>query len=265
MTGQLPSWPTTPPSYGSVVLRAFSDEDAHLAVELGDDPYIPLIGSLPAHPTAQQALEWIHRQRGQLAERQRYSFAIADAESNKAVGAIGLGLQHLSAGRATAGYAVAPAHRGRGIATSALQALTIFAWTIPALYRVELYIEPWNTSSIHVAEASGYRRKGLLRSHQEIGGTGATCCCMRRRDLDRCSAAADGELTGCGSEGLACVVSDASGVPRTRAIRKSRTASRSGSRTSGASQRSTCTCPKTDATSRGASSAWKLEGGSCQT
>jgi len=247
------------------VLRAFSDEDAHLAVELGEDPYIPLIGSLPAHPTAQQALEWIHRQRGQLAERQRYSFAIADAESNKAVGAIGLGLQHLSAGRATAGYAVAPAHRGRGIATSALQALTIFAWTIPALYRVELYIEPWNTSSIHVAEASGYRRKGLLRSHQEIGGTGATCCCMRRRDLDRCSAAADGELTGCGSEGLACVVSDASGVPRTRAIRKSRTASRSGSRTSGASQRSTCTCPKTDATSRGASSAWKLEGGSCQT
>ena len=101
------------------------------------------------------------RQRGQLAERQRYSFAIADAKSNKAVGAIGLGLQHLSAGRATAGYAVSPAHRGRGIATSALQALTSFAWTIPALYRVELYIEPWNTSSIRVAEAAAYRRVGF--------------------------------------------------------------------------------------------------------
>jgi hypothetical protein len=47
-----------------------------------------------------------------------------------------------------------------------------FAWTIGARYRVELYIEPWNTSSIHVAEASGYQRGGLLRSHQEIGGTG---------------------------------------------------------------------------------------------
>jgi RimJ/RimL family protein N-acetyltransferase len=34
-----------------------------------------------------------------------------------------------------------------------------------------LYIEPWNTSSIHVAEVSGYQREGLLRSHQEIGGT----------------------------------------------------------------------------------------------
>jgi RimJ/RimL family protein N-acetyltransferase len=171
VTEQLPSWPTTLPSYGSVVLRAFTDEDAHLAVELGEDPYIPLIGSLPAHPTAQQALEWIHRQRSQLAERQRFSFAIADAESNKAVGAIGLSLRDLSAGRATAGYAVSPLHRGRGIATSALQALTSFAWTIPALYRVELYIEPWNTSSIRVAEAAGYQREGLLRSHQEIGGT----------------------------------------------------------------------------------------------
>jgi ribosomal-protein-alanine N-acetyltransferase len=171
MTAQLPSWPTTPPTYGAVVLRAFTDEDAHLAVELGEDPYMPLIGSLPSHPTAQQALEWVRRQRGQLAERERISFAIADAESDIAVGAIGLGLRDLSAGRATAGYAVSPSHRGRGIATSALKALTTFAWTIPALYRVELHIEPWNTSSIHVAEAAGYQRERLLRSYQEIGGT----------------------------------------------------------------------------------------------
>jgi [ribosomal protein S5]-alanine N-acetyltransferase len=171
MTERLPSWPTTPPTYGSVVLRAFTDEDAHLAVELGEDPYIPLIGSLPEHPTAQQALDWIRRQHDQLAERERFSFAIADAESDNAVGTIGLGLRDLSAGRATSGYAVSPLHRGRGIATSALKALTTFAWTIPALYRVELYIEPWNNSSIHVAEAAGYQREGLLRSYLEIGGT----------------------------------------------------------------------------------------------
>jgi RimJ/RimL family protein N-acetyltransferase len=171
MTAQLPSWPTTPPCYGSVVLREFTDEDAHLAVELGGDPYIPLIGSLPAHPTAQQALEWIHRSRAARAEGKGFSFAIADAESDNAVGAIGLWLRNLSVGRASAGYAVSPAHRGRGIATSALKALTAFAWTIPALYRIELYIEPWNTSSIHVAEASGYQREGLLRSHQEIAGS----------------------------------------------------------------------------------------------
>lgn len=171
MSEQFPSWPTTPPAYGSVVLREFTEEDAHLAVELGDDPYIPLIGSLPVHPTTHQALEWIHRQRGRLAEGSGLSFAIADAESDIAVGAIGLWLRDLSAGRATVGYSVAPAHRGRGIASSALQALTVFAWTIPTLYRIELYIEPWNMSSIHVAEASKYQREGLLRNHMQIGGT----------------------------------------------------------------------------------------------
>jgi [ribosomal protein S5]-alanine N-acetyltransferase len=153
-----------------VVLREFADEDVHLAVELGDDPYVPLIGSLPAHPTGQQALQWVRRQRGRLAEGIGLSFAIADVQTSKAVGTIGLWLQDLPAGRATAGYSVPAMHRGRGIATSALKALTIFAWTIPALYRVELYIEPWNNSSIRVAEAFGYQREGLLRSHQEIGG-----------------------------------------------------------------------------------------------
>gem|GEM_PF-5624785 len=48
MTQPMPSWPTTPPSYGSATLRTCTDEDVHLAVELGSDPYISFIGSLPA-------------------------------------------------------------------------------------------------------------------------------------------------------------------------------------------------------------------------
>jgi len=49
--------------------------------------------------------------------------------------------------------------------------VTGFGWTIPAVHRVELYIEPWNTSSIGVAESAGYVREGLLHSCEEIGGT----------------------------------------------------------------------------------------------
>jgi ribosomal-protein-alanine N-acetyltransferase len=87
-----------------------------------------------------------------------------------ALGTIGLWLANLADGRATAGYAVSPAHRGRGVASSALRALTTYAWTIPDLHRIELYIEPWNAGSIRVAESAAYRREGLLRSHQLIGG-----------------------------------------------------------------------------------------------
>ena len=68
-----------------------------------------------------------------------------------------------------------PSARGRGLAAAALTALTSFAWTIPGLHRIELYIEPWNAGSVKTAERAGFEREGLLRSHQEIGG--------RRRDM----------------------------------------------------------------------------------
>ncbi|WP_378734831.1 GNAT family N-acetyltransferase [Nocardia brasiliensis] len=175
MAEQLPSWPSVPPTCGAIILREYTEADAHLAVELGEDPYIPLIGSLPAFPTPGQAREWIQRQRGHHAEGYGFAFAIAEAETDTAVGGIGLWLQDLPSGRAVVGYSVSPLHRGRGVATSALKALTGFAWTIPTLHRIELYIEPWNISSIRVAESAAYLREGLLRSHQEIGG--------RRRDM----------------------------------------------------------------------------------
>lgn len=171
LTTNLPPWPTTPPAHGSILLREITDDDVHLAKELGEDPYIPLIGTLPAHPTNDQALEWLQRGRDGYVQGIRMSFIIADAQSDEAVGTIGFRLDQLAAGRASIGYALSPLHRGRGIATSALKALTAFAWTIPALSRLEVYIEPWNQSSIRVAERCGYLRECLLRSHQEIGGT----------------------------------------------------------------------------------------------
>jgi [ribosomal protein S5]-alanine N-acetyltransferase len=170
MPPDLPPWPADPPAYGPVVLREFADGDVPMVRELSTDPYVPLIGTLPANASEREALEWIDRQRGRLAEGTGFSFVIAEAGTDRALGGTGLWLAPLAHGRATAGYSVAPSARGRGIAAAALIALTRFAWTIPALYRIELYIEPWNTGSVRTAERAGYEREGLLRSHQEIGG-----------------------------------------------------------------------------------------------
>jgi ribosomal-protein-alanine N-acetyltransferase len=172
---QLPPWPIRPPAYWPVVLREFSELDAAMMMELSTDPYVPLIGSLPASASQQQAQDWIDRARGRWAEGAGFSFAIAEAGTGRAVGGIGLWLAQLSQGRAEAGYSVAPSARGRGIAAAALTALTPFAWSVPGLHRIELHIEPWNIGSIKAAERAGYEREGLLRSHQEIG--------ERRRDM----------------------------------------------------------------------------------
>ena len=166
----LPPWPTAPVAYGPVVLREFSDRDVPMAIQASTDPYIPLIGTLPANASEQEAQDWVDRQRGRLAEGVGLSFAIAEADTDRAVGGIGLWLAGLRQGRATVGYSIIPSARGRGLAAAALIAVTEFAWTIPALHRIELYIEPWNEGSVRTAERAGYEREGLLRSHQEIGG-----------------------------------------------------------------------------------------------
>ena len=174
-TTRLPPWPSWPVAHGPVVLREFSYADLPMVQELSTDSYVPLVGTLPANATRQEAQDYIGRQRGRLAEGIGFSFVIAEAGTGRGVGGIGLWLADLDNGRATAGYSVTTSARGRGIASAALTALTCFAWTIPELHRIELYIEPWNTGSVKTAERAGFEREGLLRSHQEIGG--------RRRDM----------------------------------------------------------------------------------
>ena len=171
----LPPWPASPPAHGPVVLREATAADLPMARELATDPYVPLIGTLPAHATDDEALAWIERNRGRWTEGRGFSFAIAEAATGRAVGQLGLWLTELPKGRAEIGYSIMPSARRRGYAAAALTAATAFAWAIPELHRIELHIEPWNTGSVRTAERAGYQREGLLRSYQEIGG--------QRRDL----------------------------------------------------------------------------------
>jgi RimJ/RimL family protein N-acetyltransferase len=156
------------------MLRQFSARDVPMAQELSTDPYVPLVGTLPANASLEQASDWVDRQRGRWAEGAGFSFAIARRVPVAPSAASACGCRPWpTGGRRPA--TVVPSARGRGFASAALIALTSFGWTIPALHRIELYIEPWNTGSIGTAERAGYQREGLLRSHQEIGG--------RRRDM----------------------------------------------------------------------------------
>lgn len=141
-----------------------------MVMDLATDAYVPLIGTLPTFANREQARAWIQRQLGRWNEGAGFSFAVAEAATGGALGAAGLWLADLASGRGRAGYAIAPAHRGRGFAADALTALTLFAWTLPALHRVELHIEPGNVGSLRTAQRAGYVREGLMRSHQEIGG-----------------------------------------------------------------------------------------------
>lgn len=163
-------WPSLAPSFENVTLRAFRLEDATMAVELSRDPYVPTTGTLPLNATPDQAQQWLQRQQTRHTAGTGFAFAVVDNTDGRCAGFTGLWVRELHAGRAQIDYGIAPSFRGRHLASAALRAVASFAWTIPELHRLELYIEPWNTASIRTAERAGYLREGLLRSHQEISG-----------------------------------------------------------------------------------------------
>ena len=156
------------PAHGPVRLRPFAAGDLSLVAELAADPYIPQIGTVPAVFTATAGAAYLERQHQRLRDGRGWSFAIADRETDQAVGGAGLWVDGSPV--ATAGYAVAPPYRGQGYATAALVALTAFAWTHPGLARIELYIEPANEASIAVARRCGYAEAGLVPEHTTIDG-----------------------------------------------------------------------------------------------
>lgn len=158
-----------------VRLRPFRESDAPLVASVASDPLIPLITTVPTSGSPEDVAAYIRRQHDRLTDGAGYSFAVADRESDRGVGQIGLWTSQIDQGRASTGYWIAREHRGRGYARMALAALADWAFTLPEVARLELYVEPRNEASWRTAEACGFQREGLLRSWQRVGD--------RRRDM----------------------------------------------------------------------------------
>jgi RimJ/RimL family protein N-acetyltransferase len=160
---------------GRVRLRAFRETDVEVVLSVAGDPLIPLITAVPASGRREDALAYIERQHERLSSGMGYSFAIAEAATNVAVGQIGLWLQDYRYGRASIGYWITPRQRRRGFATAALRAVSRWAFALDGIARLELHVEPWNEGSWRAAERAGFRREGLLRGWQAVG--------QKRRDM----------------------------------------------------------------------------------
>jgi [ribosomal protein S5]-alanine N-acetyltransferase len=154
---------------GPFQLRPFRLSDVAVVREASADPLIPLITTVPAAFTEDEGRRFIERQWSRAAQGTGYSFAIADAVTERAVGQVGLWLKNVADGRASVGYWVAESARGRRTAAFAVGTVVRWAHQELQIPRLELYVEPWNTASIRTAERAGFQREGLLRSWQKVG------------------------------------------------------------------------------------------------
>lgn len=152
-----------------VRLRSFATTDAPLVQYVAADDLIPLITTVPHSPSANEAQKFIARQLDRHAQGVGYSFAIANASTDEAVGQIGLWLPDIRHGRANIGYWIGAKYRRMSYAAKALTCVTEWAFTVPCVERLELYVEPWNEGSWRTAERVGFHREGLLRQWQEVG------------------------------------------------------------------------------------------------
>jgi RimJ/RimL family protein N-acetyltransferase len=99
-------------------------------------------------------------------------FAIVDAGDDATVlGSCDVRLDAFDRQIAELGYLVDPAHRGRGIATTAVQLMASWAFEELGVARVQILAHPDNAASQRVAERVGFQREGLLRSWREHHGS----------------------------------------------------------------------------------------------
>lgn len=146
------------------VLRPWSSSDATFVRRAFDDPDIRMWHTRRLD-SEDEALAWLSAWRQRWKDETDASWALARAETDEAVGQVGLGTVHLEAGQAQMSYWLFPEARGRGLAVSGTRAVTAWVFAELGLQRLVLQHSVHNGRSCRVAIAAGFALEGTLRRH----------------------------------------------------------------------------------------------------
>jgi RimJ/RimL family protein N-acetyltransferase len=147
-----------------VVLRAFRPDDVDDLMAGCDDPVTQqFLPGLPSPYTRAAAEWWITEGSPATFAGGGAAYAVADPETDRLLGGVGLDRLVPIRRQAEVGYWVAPWARRRGVATAAVRALSGRAFATGTI-RLELMTEWTNIASQRVALAAGFRREGVRRS-----------------------------------------------------------------------------------------------------
>ena len=119
---------------------------------------------MPSQADGGFVASWLSRYEAGWLDASRAGFAIRAAAGGEVIGFAAYVNLDLEARQGEVGYAIAPAARGRGAASRAVDLLTRWGFDALGLERIELWIDVRNAASARVAERCGYRLDGVLRS-----------------------------------------------------------------------------------------------------
>jgi RimJ/RimL family protein N-acetyltransferase len=163
------SYPEPPLRQGPIALRPWQEGDLGVMVAICRDPDVARFTRVPDPYSEADARAWIDAQPGRLEAGEGLTLAITEG-GGAPVGSMALRIDEGDREIAEAGYMVAAAARGRGVATTALRLASRWALRDVGIARVHLTTHLDNAASQRVAERAGFQREGVLRSWEELRG-----------------------------------------------------------------------------------------------
>ncbi len=149
---------------GRLRLRAWDRALAPLVLEGLTDPEVARWSPVPGPTDLDSAREWIDKRNADWLAGKKYCLAAHEASGGELLGDITV--MHIDTFTASAwvGYWTAPWARRRGVASSALIAITRWGFEAVGFHRLQLSHAVENTPSCRVAEKAGYAAEGVMRS-----------------------------------------------------------------------------------------------------
>lgn len=148
---------------GAWQLRPPSTAEAEDALAMLLDPDTARWNPAPRVVDLATARDWCARG-ADWADGSHATFSVLDATTGRLAGNVSLWRVDLADQRTAAvGYRTAPWARGRGVASSALGAVSRWAFGAIGIERIELPHAVENPASCRVADKVGYALEGLLR------------------------------------------------------------------------------------------------------
>ncbi len=154
---------------GEIVLRPWHSDDADAVYVACQDGAIQRFTTIPVPYSREDAVGFVADvAAGAFADKSGIHLCIS-TPAGGVLGAIGLDVSD-APGTAELGYWLAPAARGRGVASQSISLFKKWAFAELGVTRLELHIEPANEGSAATAERVGARFEGLLPGQRLIRG-----------------------------------------------------------------------------------------------
>ncbi len=160
-----PTFPETVLRTSALVLRPFSQTDIADTQTASADTLTQQWLPLPHPYTLEHATDWCTTTSHQLREEgSGIHFAIADPETDRLLGAVGLRETSWRSLTSELGYWVAPWARGRGHAAEATRTVGHWALKDHGIQRLELKTATGNLASQKTALRAGFHEEGIMRN-----------------------------------------------------------------------------------------------------